>query len=266
MQRAVGGVAVMLMILGSAYGQGRPAGAPGTSPTGPHPYDAYLAPGRGIPAQQVEGVYHHWNWMMMLNAGMIDTGADYILFKNGEVWRHPQLPPQDVDVSKAKQVAAADWGSWQRTGSVIVIRMPGGREERYQPAQFVRYEAAPRNQRVEGSWHTTLSQVSQAGGQSVSGVATNTIVLHADGGFEWQGLSGASFQNGPAAARAGGGTFTNSRPALVGHYLIDGYTLELRYDDGRVERDLFYWAGGEGNKRYDMVLVNGRRYLGALRR
>ena len=264
MHRAIGGLVAMLMVLGSAYGQGRP-GAPGSSPTGPHPYDAYLAPGRGIPPQQVEGVYHHWNWMMMLNAGMIDTGADYILFKNGEVWRHPQLPPQDVDVSKAKQVAAADWGSWQRAGSVIVIRMPGGHEERYQPTQFVRYEAAPKNQRVEGSWHTTLSQVSNTGGQSVTGAATNTLVLHADGGFEWRGFSGASFQNGTGAARAGG-AFANSRPAHIGHYLIDGYTLELRYDDGRVERDLFYWAGGEGNKRYEMVLVNGRKYLGALSR
>lgn len=265
MHRAIGGLAAMLMfqILGLAYGQGR-QGPPRASAAVPHPYDAYLAPGRGIPAQQIAGVYHHWNWMMMLNAGMIDMGADYILFKNGEVWRHPQLPPQDIDVAKAKQVAPVDWGSWQRAGSAIVIRMPGGHDERYGPAQLVRYEAAPKNQRVEGSWHTTLSQVSHAGGQSVSGVATHTLVLHANGGFEWEGFSGASFQSGTGSARAGG-TFTTSGPAHAGHYVIDGYTLELHYDDGRVERDLFYWAGGEGNKRYDMVLVNGRRYLGALK-
>jgi len=89
--RAIGGLAAMLMfqVLGTADGQDR-AGPANTSATAPHPYDVYLAPGKGIPAQQIEGVYHHWNWMMMLNAGMIDTGADYILFKNGEVWRHPQ--------------------------------------------------------------------------------------------------------------------------------------------------------------------------------
>ena len=254
---------LMFQWLGAAYGHGRP-GPPPTGAEAP-PYDAYLAPGRGIPAQQIEGVYHHWNWMMMLNAGMVDTGADYILFKNGEVWRHPQLPPQDVDIAKAKQVVSADWGSWQRTGRVIAIRMPGGHDERYDPTQLVRYEAAPQNQRVEGSWHTTLSQVSAVGGQSTAGVVTNTLALHADGTFEWGGFSGASFHDGTGSGRAGG-NFTHSQPVRGGHYFIDGYTLELRYDDGRVERDLFYWAGGEGNKRYDMVLMNGRRYMGALKR
>ena len=237
--RAIGGLAATLMVFAAACGQGR---------SGP----------------EIEGVYHHWNWMMMLNAGMIDTGADYILFKDGEVWRHPQLPPQDLDIAKAKQVASADWGSWQRSGRVVVIRMPGGHDERYDSTQLIRYEAAPKNQRVEGSWQTTLSQVSNAGGLSTAGVVTNTLVLHADGRFEWESSSGASFQNETGSARSGG-TYSSSRPVRAGHYLIDGYSLELRYEDGRVERDLFYWAGGEGNKRYDMVVVSGRKYLGALK-
>lgn len=248
MHRAIGGLAAMLLFQRMAFGQGLSGQATGS----------------GIPVEQVEGVYHHWNWMMMLNAGMVDTGADYILFKDGEVWRHPQLPPQDVDLARAKREAPADWGSWQRSGSVVVIRMPGGRDERYTPTQLVRYEAAPKNQRVEGSWHTTLTQVSGAGGQSTAGVATNTLALHADGRFEWQGFSAASFQDG-AGSRRGGGTFTDVRAAQGGRYVIDGYTLELHYDDGRAERKLFYWAGGAGNKRFDMVLVNGKRYMGALK-
>src|SRR3569833_3998593 len=133
--RAIGGLATMLMFQGLAYAPDA-SGSPVGSAVAPQPSDAYLAPGRGLPAQQIEGIYHHWNWMMMLNAGMIDTGADY-LFKNGKVWRHPQLPPEDVDITKAKRVSSADWGSWQRTASVIAIRMPGRRDESYDPAHFV---------------------------------------------------------------------------------------------------------------------------------
>ena len=250
----------MLIFLGLAYGQDRSARPPASAATSP-PYDAYLAPGKGIPAQQIEGLYHHWNWMMMLNAGMIDTGSDYILFKNGEVWRHPQLPPQDIDVAKAKHLTSTDWGSWQRTGNVTVIRMPGGHDERYEPAQLVRYEPAPKNEHVEGSWHTTLTYVSNAGGHSTTGVSTHTLILHSDGRFIWDNFSGASFQNSTGSTRTGG-TFTNPRPVHAGHYQIDGYTLQLTYDDGRVERDLFYWAGGP-NERYDMLLLNGKKYLGA---
>ena len=254
MRQSIYGLAALLIFIGPARGQNNVT---------PHPYDAYLAPGKGIPAQQIEGVYHHWNWMMMLNAGMIDTGSDYILFKNGDVWRHPQLPPQDIDIAKAKNLTSTDWGTWQRSGNVTVIRMRGGHDERYEPAQLVRYEAAPKNQKVEGSWHTTQSYAGSAGGHSTTGVATNTLTLHADGHFVWDSFSSASFQNGTGSTRTGG-TFTNPRPVHAGRYQIDGYTLELNYDDGRVERDLFYWAGGP-NKRYDMLLLNGKKYLGALK-
>jgi hypothetical protein len=37
---------------------------------------SYLAPGRGIPVDQIEGVYHRPQWTFMLNMGSRDFGAD----------------------------------------------------------------------------------------------------------------------------------------------------------------------------------------------
>jgi hypothetical protein len=247
--------------------------APGASPprndrSGPSPstpsHLAYLAPGGGIPAAQVEGVYHRPQWTFMLNMGSRDFGADYILFKNGDVWRDPHLPPQDIDVAKAKTADAKNWGYWKRSGDTISLCMPDGPQNRCEPAQMIPYDAAPRDQHVEGGWHSTLSYSSNtASSNTAMGVATSTLTLHASGRFEREGFAGASFQN--QAGTTAGGTFANVSPTTTGRYRIDGYGLELDYDDGRVERDLFYWAGGPDN-RYGMLMLNGTQYLGGLRR
>ena len=124
---------------------------------------------------------------------------------------------------------------------------------------MIPYDAAPRDQHVEGGWHSTLSYSSN----TAMGVATSTLTLHASGRFEREGFAGASFQN--QAGTTAGGTFANVSPTTTGGYRIDGYGLELDYDDGRMERDLFYWAGGP-NDRYGMLMLNGTQYLGGLRR
>jgi hypothetical protein len=41
--------------------------------------------------------------------------------------------------------------------------------------------------------------------------------------------------------------------------------IKLDYDDGRVERDLFYWAGGPKDP-YSMLMLKGTQYLGELTR
>jgi hypothetical protein len=46
-------------------------------------------------------------------------------------------------------------------------------------------------------------------------------------------------------------------PATTGTYFLDGYTLELRYDDGRVERNFIYFY--DAVKR-DSMAINGRYY------
>jgi hypothetical protein len=234
-------------------------GGGGTDSPGPS-HLAYLAPGRGIPAGEVEGVYHRPQWMFMLNMGSRDFGADYILFKNGDVWRDPHLPPQDIDVVKAKAADAKNWGHWKRAGNTINLCMPDSPQNRCEAAQMIPYDPAPPDQHIEGSWHSTLSYSAK----TATGVATSTLTLHASGRFEREGFAGASFQNQTGVTTAAG-TFANARPATAGSYRIDGYGLELDYDDGRVERDLFYWAGGPAD-RNGMLMLNGTQYLGGLRR
>jgi hypothetical protein len=224
----------------------------------------YLAPGAGFPASAIEGVYHHWNWRPMLNMGMVDGGADYVLFKNGETWRNPDAAPQDIDPARAREARWDDWGTWRRAGDVVVVTMNGEAGERFAPNQLIRYDPAGANQRVEGSWQSSLVAVTQASGNAVSGIASRSITFHADGRFERDSFGGASFSNQAGGATAGG-IFAAAAAARSGRYRIDGYRLELIYDDGHGDSALFYWAGGKED-RYGMLFINGVKFLDGVSR
>jgi hypothetical protein len=221
----------------------------------------YLAPGAGFPASAVEGVYHHWNWRASANMGMVDGGADYVLFRNGEAWRSPDAAPQDINPAKAKEARWDDWGTWRRAGDDVVLTMNGAAGERFAPQQFIRYDPAGADQRVEGRWQSSLAAVTTAAGHATGAMASRSITLHSDGRFERDGFGSASFSSQTGAA----GTFAAAGPARSGRYRIDGYRLELTYDDGRSDSALFYWAGGKDD-RFGMLFINGVKFLGGVSR
>lgn len=204
---------------------------------------------------QIEGVYHHPDWRYMFNMGSRDFGSDYILFKNGDAWRDPKLPPEAINVARDKAAYAKDWGRWRRAGDSFFVKMPDMQKE--EESQMIPYGPAQRGEQVEGSWHAGMSSVSTAGGQTTTGAVGNILTLHRNGRFERSGYAGASFANSGAA-----GTYQKSSGMGSGTYRIEGFMLEMSYADGRVERDLFYWAGGKN--KYDMVMLNGTQYLGGL--
>ncbi|MBO0723354.1 MAG: hypothetical protein J2P41_21200 [Blastocatellia bacterium] len=217
----------------------------------------YLAPGRGVPASQIEGVYHHPNWTSSAYTGSRDLGEDWVLFKNGEAWRAPRLPPQDVDVTKAKAAEPKNWGRWKRSGKNIAVCMPDNNNVCVNQEMLFQ-GPPPRDQHIEGSWSYFSGYVSPGYGSSASSVVTHSLTLHANGRFERTGFVGASVQN-QVGKTTSSGTLSQKAPVISGRYHIEGYSLELAYDDGRVERDLFYWVD---SPPYKMLRLNGMAYLG----
>ncbi|HEY2533611.1 MAG TPA: hypothetical protein VGJ20_37735 [Xanthobacteraceae bacterium] len=226
----------------------------------------YLAPDAGISEPTIEGVYHLWRWELMVNRGMVDTGTDYVLFKNGEVWRSPGAAPQDIDPAKFKEARWDDWGIWRRAGGNVILTMNGQAEARLPSNQLARYDPAGADQRVEGRWQWSSGFVAQtAVGNTTSGVASRSITLHADGRFEQNGFGSTSFSD-EIGGRRTAGAFATPAPAQSGRYRINGYSLEVTYDDGRRDSALFYWAGDNRNNRYSMLVINGAKFLGGVSR
>ena len=80
-------------------------------------------------------------------------------------------------------------------------------------------------------------------------VATNDITFFPNGQFK--------------SGRFGGGMTPNvtvrSQSSDGGTYTLDGYTLTLKYGDGRIERRAFAYMDTDGTK--DAFYLNGSPYL-----
>jgi len=218
----------------------------------------YISADSGVAGPAIEAVYHFWNWQTTVNSGMVDQGADFVLFKNGEVWRNPGAGPRDIDPVRFKEARWQDWGSWRTQLGRIVITLNGQAATMLPADKFVRYAPATA-QRVEGRWKWNSSYSSPAS----FGGSERLISLHANGRFEEHGFTSFTSTSGGRSGSAA--TVGAGAPASSGQYRIDGYTLDVTYDDGHKSSALFYWAPGSDSP-YEMCVINGTKYMGGLLR
>jgi len=215
----------------------------------------YVKPEAGVEGPSIEAVYHFWRWRNY-GHGTVDTGSDFVLFKNGEFWRNPGAGPRDIDADRFKEARWYDWGTWAKRTDGILVTLNGHQPELLSFQQLKRYEPATgASQRVEGFWKWSKMAVTSADSFVQN---TKTMRLHADGRFERDGFAWSNPSLGREALRNPNGAH------FRGHYRINGYTLNLDYDDGTKVSDFFYWAGGASNTGYDMCLINGASWLGGL--
>lgn len=226
--------------------------------------DFYTAPDAGAGGPEIDAVYHFWNRHATPNNGVVDDGADFVLFKNGEVWRNPGAGPRDIDPVKFKEARWTDWGTWHPQAGGILITLNGQAPTLMQPGTFQRYQPeSATGQRVEGQWRWLRTTETP----NVLVNSEQVIRLHADGRFELNASTGAiglPDWSRPGLPRMPG--TPGARLRRTGHYRLDGYTLDLTYDQGGNSSNLFYWAGDGGFDRHAMFLLNGVSWQGGLAR
>lgn len=215
---------------------------------------------KGVARSAITGVLYSWyqRWVGMSLQIQEDT---YLLLRDGTVrFGLPPVPPEDLDDAAERSADPTQWGRWKKSGGKYmiqragetkfsepvhaVLRAPGKTDEKlgatYEHWSNQRYAAGA------GWWsHTSITFTrdgrfsrSHVGGISASGAGFGANSVHAASVYNDEGSSTSIV--GPNVG--GGGTRRSGSTAAdrEGSYRIDGYTLELHYDNGRVERRFFY--------------------------
>jgi hypothetical protein len=221
--------------------------------------------GRGVSRSQIEGVLTSWEQIYETTGLHIYENA-YLLLKNGRARRLPPVPPEDFDAAAEMAAEPQEWGTWKKKGGDYLIKFADYKDFRTPPGQDIA-DPAPANHRLDGLYSTgssssvgpdsvmwSLSYLrfspgnrfshSKTGG--VGGTSGDTTAVS-----RWDDEGSATSVTGPNIG-GGGSRRSGSKTAdREGTYRIDGYTLELRYDSGRVERRFFFlmsermiWFGG----------------------
>jgi hypothetical protein len=212
-------------------------------------------PGTGIKASQIEAILMYWTNDQAGMTMQVHTYF-YLVLKDGSF--RDGLPPAvfaDVDVAAAKKGEPALWGHWTRNGNLYHLVWPNkfnitlDSSALRQPARpgemldglYRGFSAFSTGYSVSSSeWSVQFSR----DGHFIK--SANRSVVGSAGGMGGVGGAVISDDKGTTSTM-GGSNFATSRsrsggrPASSrsGTYKLDGYSIELDYDNGVVERRPF---------------------------
>lgn len=232
-------------------------------------YKFVTPPGRGVPASQVAGIFHH----LSVRPGMGFSTSDetYLLLQDGTVHDGLPVPPDELDVSLSRRREPEKWGHWRRQGATVLAAWPD-QPNHFAPLRGEMAVPARPGERLSGRYGA-----GQTSGDFVTGGSYSVwgVMFTPEGRFLKDGYGGSS--SGSLGATMSGfsadtmyddeGSSTSvvspgavagvSRKKPGGHrggtYSVSGYALTLRYDDGRVARLPFFF---ESAKR-DQICFEG---------
>jgi hypothetical protein len=241
-------------------------------------------PGQGLQLADIEGIIHTGESVYTVT-GLQFQEATYLLLRDGSIYKNLQVPPADLNVADSKQYEQENWGQWQRNADAISVQWYGSNEWLNLGSSLV--QPAQADERLDVSYNNlTGSTTGMIGFGGTVSTNSDTITFMPDGRFEKSSYSTfGSTVNGPNFSMNSnyysdeegtvGGTSSSSTigdtssgvsvtnettnpnpPATTGTYTLDGYTLELRYDDGRITRSFFYFW----DDKKDNAVIGGVTY------
>jgi hypothetical protein len=191
---------------------------------------------------QVESIVTHQISLPGYRGMIVYHWVPHVLFKDGSIYKDLNESPYDLDVKRSRESEPEKWGRWRYIGKQIHIQWNGsGKTEEWSESQWQATTPAKKTDRLDGSYSSQIT----GGNGSVAGRSISGFTFTVDGRFSTAGST---------SVLAGIYSRSSQNKSLGGTYALDGYSIELRFDDGRVERKGFYfntetWIG-IGNNNY----------------
>lgn len=211
----------------------------------------------GLTGASIQEVLYSWDQVFTVG-GLQYQEWTYLLLKDGRARRGvPKEPPAAFDAAADERTNPRLWGRWQLVGKDYQVQFEG---KWTTPPGQLRRKPGRQGERLEGSFERSASFafVGGAGAWSNDGLR-----LSRDGRFRRWSISGAGGTMGfgdeqiatgrittdkGSASSAGGPNFGggSSRETgvtdadLMGTYEIDGWSMTLRYDSGKVQSGFFF--------------------------
>jgi hypothetical protein len=227
-------------------------------------YKYVTAPGAGLRSADIEAMYYAWEQQYTIGGMQMDEEV-YLLLRDGTVRRGVPVAPADLDVPRSKRMEPDEWGRWRRAGGRYEFAFARGSNTFSRKQGYVLESAArvPLTGRYEGA-----SSYAIPGGAAAW--SSSGVTFSADGRFSRDRSGGAGGTSGVGETAvtavttyddegssasvtsgvAGGGSSRRTPDAgnRRGTYRVDGYTIILSYENGRVERAPFAIQKDDGGR------------------
>jgi hypothetical protein len=185
------------------------------------------ATGTGLRAAGIKGI------ILVRHYGLYGPYLDsYLLLTDGSIYEDTRPCPYDFDAARSKQAEAKKWGSWKTQGNTLVIQWNG----KPKPAVYGKNEwfwtrPAEAGEKISGGYKTLSTGGNVPLGGNVMTFAASNIHFNTQGQFTIARSSGGSAPSVSA--------YSSKNEA--GTYQLNGYSIELRFNNGKVVRQGFYF-------------------------
>ncbi len=233
-------------------------------------YKFVTAPGKGVPNSQIAAVLFHTD-MVMIGSNFSAFPKTYLALKDGTIHDGLEVPADTLDVSLSRRGEPEKWGRWRRQGEDYYAAWPD-KPGQYQNLNAYAITPARPGEKLTGSYLKGISggDIATGGWEIFWGV-----VFRPDGHFlkshsssestGYLALQNSGVVSGGDSDDNGSSTYSISpqvtatsqtkrkSPARSGTYSLSGYTMTLHYDDGRIEREPFYFL----SPKHDFICFEG---------
>ena len=197
------------------------------------------APGQGLKPSEIKGIVLHSEYTMGVGGMMIIVYRPYLLLTDGRLYAHPDVPPYDLDVARSLQVERSKWGTWKLEGKTMTVQYGYDRNGNPDKAStwtsFTWARGAKPGEKMVGSWGTISGGGNTAFGGGSIVVSTNNFTFNNQGQFTTLSAGGGSY-SGPT-----GRVSAYSNRDGAGTYTLDGFSVEFKYNNGKVVRRCLYF-------------------------
>jgi hypothetical protein len=217
------------------------------------PREAYTRAGAGPKKSEIYGIYSHMTTSIGYGGGVYMIYEPIIVFNDGTFYEDFDVPLEDFDVSAARTARPKAWGKWRKQGGKLqVLNSKGVWEDEKWIGPL---PPAKQNDRLSGKFSSTTGGGNTAFGGGTAFIAVSDIEFLPDGTFRTGKFVGMS-SNEPSSDTS---VVANSESSNRGQYTLSGYTLTLKFADGRVEKRAFAFMDPKTDRT--AAYLNGSPYL-----
>lgn len=189
-----------------------------------------------VPA--IKGVVMRMEYGIGVGGALTINYNPYLLLNDGSIYEYPEESPYDLDIQKSKKSEPAKWGTWKESGKNMVVSLPqknGAMETSVWEKNWFWTKPATSGESITGTFKTISGTGNTALGGSTMITFGKRISFNHRGQFTMASFGGAHTSDDAGSVAA------YSSKDEAGIYTLNGYSIELKFNNGKTYRKLFYF-------------------------
>lgn len=175
-------------------------------------------------------IYLHETYTLGVGGFMTVEYRPYLVFADGRLYKNLATNPDKLDPAASRAAEPDEWGTFTKNGDAIAVTWSDGETEQWEKDEWFTTNPAPAGTVLAGEFTSISGGGNVAFGGDVVTYSSANIAFQGDK-FTMETSGGGSTEDVTAYADR----------ERAGTYVLDGYTIELRFNSGVVEKKFFYF-------------------------